>query len=97
MRRYLTLLVFVSTSALADTPVIDRSGAWDVNQPLGPSRTLEFTTDEGTWMNLDVHPDGSEIIFDLLGDLHNGVVYDASSMNQLWPREVERGRFFFDR
>jgi imidazolonepropionase-like amidohydrolase len=25
----------------------------------------------------------------------NGVVYDAESMNQLWPEERERGKFYF--
>jgi imidazolonepropionase-like amidohydrolase/Tol biopolymer transport system component len=70
MRSFLTLVLFAASAALADTPTIDRTGSWDVNAPLGPSRTIEFTTDEGTWMNLDVHPDGSEIIFDLLGDLY---------------------------
>ena len=25
----------------------------------------------------------------------NGVVYDADSMNQLWPQQVERGKFYF--
>lgn len=42
---------------------------WDVTAPLGPTKTLEFTTDEGSWMNLDVSPDGTEIVFDLLGDI----------------------------
>ncbi len=32
--------------------------------------TVEFTTDEGTWMSLDVSPDGTTIAFDLLGDLY---------------------------
>jgi len=51
--------------------VIDRTGKWDVNGPLGSiAKQLSFATDEGTWMNLDVHPDGSTIIFDLLGDLY---------------------------
>ena len=36
----------------------------------GPLRTIEFEVDEGTWMFLDVSPDGSTILFDLLGDLH---------------------------
>lgn len=64
------LLVTFMAAAQADEP-IDRTGKWDVNAPLGPTRaTLEFTTSEGTWMNLDVHPDGSSIIFDLLGDLY---------------------------
>ena len=25
----------------------------------------------------------------------NGVVYDANSMDQLWPQQIERGRFHF--
>ena len=31
---------------------------WDVNEPLGPTTKLEFETSEGTWMNVDVSPDG---------------------------------------
>lgn len=38
--------------------------------PLTPAETIKFTTDEGTWMSLDVSPDGSTIIFDLLGDIY---------------------------
>lgn len=43
---------------------------WDVNNPPGPSKNITFTTDEGTWMNLDVSPDGREIVFDMLGDIY---------------------------
>ena len=43
---------------------------WDVANPdLGESTKHSFTTDEGTWMNLDVSPDGKQIVFDLLGDI----------------------------
>lgn len=35
-----------------------------------PTESLEFTTDEGTWMNLDVSPDGQHIVFDLLGNIY---------------------------
>ena len=31
---------------------------WDITQPLGPTTPLAFDTDEGTWMNVDVSPDG---------------------------------------
>ena len=34
------------------------------------AETVTFTTDEGTWMSLDVSPDGKSIAFDLLGDLY---------------------------
>ncbi|SMO78337.1 Imidazolonepropionase [Gracilimonas mengyeensis] len=48
-----------------------QSDSWDVSNPqLGDSTTHSFTTDEGTWMNLDVSPDGRTIVIDLLGDIY---------------------------
>ena len=38
--------------------------------PLDSARAISFTTDEGTWMSLDISPDGRTIVFDLLGDLY---------------------------
>lgn len=43
---------------------------WVVDDPHGPFDMAEFSTDEGTWMNLDVSPDDREIAFDLLGDIY---------------------------
>src|SRR3954466_14462765 len=37
--------------------------------PLKPERTIRFTTDVGSWLSLDVSPDGQTIVFDHLGDL----------------------------
>ena len=38
--------------------------------PLITTRTLKFTTSEGTWISLDLAPDGSTLVFELLGDLY---------------------------
>jgi Tol biopolymer transport system component len=38
--------------------------------PLTATRNIAFTTDQGTWMSVDVSPDGKTLVFDLLGDLY---------------------------
>lgn len=47
-----------------------KAAAKDKSLPLITTRTLEFTTDEGTWISLDLSPDGETIVFELLGDLY---------------------------
>ncbi|MCW5922237.1 MAG: PD40 domain-containing protein [Saprospiraceae bacterium] len=46
---------------------------WDVVNPPGgvPHKDVEFTTSEGTWMCLDISPDGKTIVFALLGDIYS--------------------------
>lgn len=44
---------------------------WNIESPPGPSKKITFTTDEGTWMNLDLSPDGKIIVFDMLGDIYS--------------------------
>ena len=61
------LLLVGPVAAQQSTPVpSDTANAL----PIEPVRTLRFTTDEGTWISLDVSPDGGSIVFDLLGDLY---------------------------
>ena len=43
---------------------------WDVSARHGPGRDVPIDTRTGTWMSLDVSPDGREIVFDLLGDIY---------------------------
>ena len=38
--------------------------------PLEPGRKIRLQTNEGTWMSLDVSPDGRQIAFDLMGDIY---------------------------
>jgi imidazolonepropionase-like amidohydrolase/Tol biopolymer transport system component len=44
--------------------------AWDVTAKHGPTKDVAFEVTEGTWMSVDVSPDGRTLVFDLLGDLY---------------------------
>jgi len=39
--------------------------------PLKPERTISFRTNEGTWVSLDISPDGNQIVFDMMGDIYS--------------------------
>ena len=49
----------------------EKDKKWDVSNPPLPMREIKIDVDEGTWMNVDVSPDGKTIIFDLLGDIYS--------------------------
>jgi len=38
--------------------------------PIKPARTISFETNEGTYMDVNLSPDGHTIVFDLLGDIY---------------------------
>lgn len=38
--------------------------------PLTPARALDFTVEEGSWISVDISPDGGTLVFDLLGQLY---------------------------
>jgi len=82
---FLTVLIMGLTSgssaiyrqgaAGAKDPVSPDSGKkketkWDVSAHHGPSTDVQFETDEGTWISVDVRPDGKTVVFDLLGDIY---------------------------
>lgn len=43
---------------------------WSITDPGMPYVNADFTLTEGTWMSVDVSPDGRWIAFDLLGDIY---------------------------
>ncbi len=43
---------------------------WDVTEPRGETREISFSTDEGTWMTLDISPDNKWLYFDLMGHIY---------------------------
>lgn len=56
-------------AAKSDTTKVEKKDKTK-NLPLEPGRTMELKTSEGTWMSVDVSPDGKTIAFDLLGDIY---------------------------
>jgi Tol biopolymer transport system component/imidazolonepropionase-like amidohydrolase len=57
-------------AALALLPISLSAQAARPDLPIIGTRTINLDTDEGTWISLDVSPDGRTIVFDLLGDLY---------------------------
>jgi Tol biopolymer transport system component/imidazolonepropionase-like amidohydrolase len=70
LRRPLALAVALSLSGLVSADAKKDAPKWDVNAAHGPVKQVKFTTDEGTWMDLDVSRDGRTLVFSLLGDLY---------------------------
>ena len=57
--------------ATAPAAAEEKAPKWDVAAPPGLTiRQIAIDTNEGSWMNLDVSPDGRTIAFDLLGDIY---------------------------
>lgn len=72
MKLYFSLLATLLVAGITAQAQEKKSDKkWDVNAPEGPHKLVQFTTSEGTWMNLDLSPDGKTIVFDLLGDLYS--------------------------
>jgi imidazolonepropionase-like amidohydrolase/Tol biopolymer transport system component len=70
MKKILLLINLCSLSVILNAQDKKENTKWDVEKYRGQSKTFSINTNEGTWMNLDVSADGTEIVFDLLGDIY---------------------------
>ncbi|MCH7565428.1 MAG: PD40 domain-containing protein, partial [Gemmatimonadetes bacterium] len=68
LRRFIGLAAVTLTAAINPLSA-QTDAAWDVTTPRGETRTISFTTDEGTWMSVDVSPDGRTLAFDMVGEI----------------------------
>ncbi|WP_296705687.1 amidohydrolase, partial [Algoriphagus sp.] len=64
------LALAFSLSAMAQEDSTKTENNKNKNLPLESGRTFEFDLTEGSWIALDVSPDGQSIVFDFLGDIY---------------------------
>ncbi|MBW7946720.1 MAG: hypothetical protein H3C60_09860, partial [Sphingomonadaceae bacterium] len=67
MKRFLGTLVVLALGLAPQARA--QMQPWSVEDTGQPYRDVTVTTSEGTWMSLDVSPDGKTIAFDMLGDI----------------------------
>ena len=74
-------------AAPAAAPAADaKPPKWDVNSPPGARiRQVPINVDEGSWMDVDVSPDGRNIAFALLGDIYTMPISGGT------PRRIAEG------
>ncbi|HSP12880.1 MAG TPA: amidohydrolase family protein [Salegentibacter sp.] len=68
------ILLLAAPNLISQEKKDEEKDKWDVNDPYSDDwniKEVQLQTDEGTWMNLDVSPDGKTIVFDLLGDIYS--------------------------
>ena len=66
----ISVLLFFPLTSLSTQESVAK--VWSVNAPdfTASTTTVDLDLDEGTWMSVDVSPDGQHIVFDLLGNIY---------------------------
>lgn len=75
MRHKLILLLLLAVSsawvlAAEEADNGDADDGWSVTEPPGEWETISIETDEVTWSDVDISPDGETLIFHMLGDIY---------------------------
>ncbi|MEO8448144.1 MAG: amidohydrolase family protein [Gemmatimonadota bacterium] len=69
------VLGLVTLGAVATSAAAQQGAKPDTSKkkdlPLAAARTVDIDTDEGSWISVDVSPDGRTVYFDLLGDIYS--------------------------
>jgi Tol biopolymer transport system component/imidazolonepropionase-like amidohydrolase len=69
-KQFYSALALSVSLALGSAQAAEKSEKWQVDAPQGEFIDAKVSVEQGTWMNVDVSPDGKTIVFDLLGDIY---------------------------
>ncbi len=93
-----SFLTLMATTAHAEQP--PENTDWSVNQPKGEFTQATIDVQSGTWMNIDISPDGQTLVFDLLGDIYTMPVTGGEAIPlmtdiawQMQPRFSPDGKY----
>jgi Tol biopolymer transport system component/imidazolonepropionase-like amidohydrolase len=71
MKKMLHTALALSVSlAIGHAHASEEQAKWQVDSPKGKFADATISVQQGTWMNIDVSPDGKTLVFDLLGDIY---------------------------
>ncbi len=78
---HITLLVLMTMVAVA-APLAGQQpeDTWDVTKPRGETREVSFEVDEGTWTSVDISPDATWLVFDLVGHIYRLPIAGGDAM-----------------
>lgn len=91
---------FLNSALASDSDAnTDKNEKWDVANPPLDIRQIPIKVSSGTWMSLDLSPDGKTIAFDLLGDIYTMPISGGAAKNissglpwEIQPRFSPDGR-----
>ena len=91
--RYLAAALLAGAACIASPLAAQSKGkaakaeeSWSVEAPKGATiKQVPIKTDEGTWMDVDVSPDGQTLAFTLLGDIYTMPITGGT------PRRIAEG------
>ena len=77
---YLLTLMLIFSNLSFSQEKNDNDEKLNKNLPIKPERYFQLKTDNGSWMSVDVSPNGETIVFDLLGDIYSIPISGVKAM-----------------
>ncbi|MBQ4833270.1 PD40 domain-containing protein [Pseudoalteromonas sp. MMG010] len=95
-----TALALSVSLTLGNANANEKLDKWQVDSPQGQFVDATINVDQGTWMNIDISPDGKSIVFDLLGDIYTMPINGGTATQltsdiawQMQPRFSPDGKY----